>query len=99
MSTQANVGGTSSSPTNHDLNQWIEQLKRCETIQEADVKALCNRAKEILQEESNVQHVSSPVTVSTFAILIQMTRNFSINLWLVVYKSIENLVSNILVFE
>lgn len=27
------------------------------------MKALCNRAKEILQEESNVQHVSSPVTI------------------------------------
>ena len=63
MSTQ-NAAGTTGAPSNHDLNQWIEQLKRCEPIQEADVKALCNRAKEILQEESNVQHVSSPVTVS-----------------------------------
>lgn len=27
------------------------------------MKALCNRAKEILQEESNVQHVQSPVTI------------------------------------
>jgi serine/threonine-protein phosphatase 4 catalytic subunit len=44
-------------PSSSDLNQWIEQLKRCETIPEADVKSLCNRAKEILQEESNVQHV------------------------------------------
>ena len=31
---------------------------------EAEVKALCNRAKEILLEESNVQNVESPVTVS-----------------------------------
>lgn len=77
MSTQ-NTTGAGGTPSNHDLNQWIEQLKRCETIQEADVKALCNRAKEILQEESNVQHVSSPVTVSiilyTCAILLEMTR-------------------------
>jgi len=35
-------------PSNHDLNAWIEQLKRCDYIKEADVKALCNRAKEIL---------------------------------------------------
>ena len=61
---QNNQAGATGTPSNHDLNQWIEQLKRCETIQEADVKALCNRAKEILQDESNVQHVSSPVTVS-----------------------------------
>jgi serine/threonine-protein phosphatase 4 catalytic subunit len=47
-----------------DINQWIEQLKRCEYIKESEVKALCTRAKEILIEESNVQHVESPVTVS-----------------------------------
>ena len=28
------------------------------------MKALCNKAKEILIQESNVQHVESPVTVS-----------------------------------
>ena len=56
---------TGNSPSVYDLNKWIEKLKRCETIQEADVKALCNRAREILQEESNVQHVQSPVTVSS----------------------------------
>ena len=47
-----------------DINQWIEQLKRCEYIKESEVKALCNKAKEILIQESNVQHVESPVTVS-----------------------------------
>ena len=50
--------------SNHDVNQWIEQLKKCEYIKENEVKALCTRAKEILQEESNVQVVESPVTVS-----------------------------------
>lgn len=49
--------------TNHDVNLWIEQLKKCEYIKENEVKALCTRAKEILQEESNVQVVESPVTV------------------------------------
>ena len=51
--------------TNHDVNLWIEQLKKCEYIKENEVKALCTRAKEILQEESNVQNVESPVTVSS----------------------------------
>lgn len=48
----------------HDVDQWIEQLKKCEYIKEAEVKALCTKAKEILIEESNVQNVDSPVTVS-----------------------------------
>jgi len=47
-----------------DINTWYETLKRCGYIKEAEVKALCNKAKEILIEESNVQHVESPVTVS-----------------------------------
>lgn len=46
---------------------WIEQLKKCEYIKESEVKALCTRAKEILLEESNVQNVDSPVTVSLFS--------------------------------
>lgn len=46
-----------------DLDRQIEQLKRCEIIKEAEVKALCAKAREILVEESNVQHVDSPVTV------------------------------------
>lgn len=47
------------------LDRQIEQLKRCEIIKEAEVKALCAKAREILVEESNVQRVDSPVTVST----------------------------------
>ena len=51
--------------TTFDINQWIEQLKKCEYIKESEVKALCNRAKEILIQESNVVNVESPVTVSS----------------------------------
>jgi len=43
--------------SNHDVNQWIEQLQKCEHIKESEVKALCAKAQEILQEESNVQVV------------------------------------------
>lgn len=49
--------------SNSDLDRQIEQLKRCEIIQEHEVKALCAKAREILIEESNVQRVDSPVTV------------------------------------
>lgn len=47
-----------------DLDRQIEQLKKCEIIKEAEVKALCAKAREILIEESNVQRVDSPVTVT-----------------------------------
>jgi len=46
-----------------DLDRQIEQLRRCEIIKESEVKALCNKAREILIEEGNVQRVFAPVTV------------------------------------
>ena len=46
-----------------DLDRQIEQLRRCEYIKESEVKSLCNRAREILIEESNVVKVDSPVTI------------------------------------
>lgn len=47
-----------------DLDRAIEQLKRCEYLKESEVKALCNKAREILVDEGNVQRVDAPVTVS-----------------------------------
>lgn len=38
-------------------------LWKQELIKEAEVKALCAKAREILVEESNVQRVDAPVTV------------------------------------
>lgn len=49
-----------------DLDRQIEQLKNCEPLSESEVKALCLKAMEILVEESNVQRVDAPVTVSFF---------------------------------
>ncbi|EHA99717.1 Serine/threonine-protein phosphatase 4 catalytic subunit [Heterocephalus glaber] len=46
-----------------DLDQQIEQLRRCELIKESEVKALCAKAREILVEERNVPRADSPVTV------------------------------------
>jgi len=47
-----------------DLDRQIAQLRRCELIKEPEVKALCVKAREILVEESNVQRIDPPVTVS-----------------------------------
>jgi serine/threonine-protein phosphatase 6 catalytic subunit len=46
-----------------DLDEWIEKVKKCESLQEEELKALCEYVKEILVEESNVQPVNAPVTV------------------------------------
>jgi hypothetical protein len=40
-----------------DLDRWIETLRRCEVIKEREVRTLCDRARELLLEESNVQRV------------------------------------------
>jgi serine/threonine-protein phosphatase 4 catalytic subunit len=48
-----------------ELDRQINQLRKCEVIKENEVKALCQKAMEILMEESNVQRVDAPVTVRT----------------------------------
>ncbi|KAF5736386.1 serine/threonine-protein phosphatase PP2A-4 catalytic subunit-like isoform X2 [Tripterygium wilfordii] len=40
-----------------------EQLMQCKPLTEHQVRALCDKAKEVLTEESNVQPVKSPVTI------------------------------------
>jgi len=46
-----------------DLDKWVEMLKNCERLPEDDLKVLCRMVKGILMEESNVQPVTSPVTI------------------------------------
>jgi len=45
------------------IDKIVETLRRCELISEREVKELCEKAKEILLEESNVQVVHAPVTI------------------------------------
>ena len=47
----------------NDLDKQIEQLQKCNYINEGQVKNLCQNAMEILMEESNVQRVDPPVIV------------------------------------
>lgn len=53
-----------------DLDDQIERLKRCEYLKESEVKALCDKAREILIDESNVQRVDAPVTVSLYFLIL-----------------------------
>ncbi|KAL1128435.1 hypothetical protein V6Z11_A13G247800 [Gossypium hirsutum] len=48
----------------HDnLDKQISQLMQCKPLSEQEIKLLCDKAKEILRDESNVQPVKSPVTI------------------------------------
>ena len=55
------------------MGRQIAQLQKCEPITEAEVQRLCVKAREILIEEGNVQHVDSPVTVRTYAALVSLS--------------------------
>merc|ERR1711976_510032 len=44
-------------------DKWLEQLKQGKCMTERDLRILCEKIKEILIEESNVQPVSAPVTI------------------------------------
>ncbi|OCB87397.1 Metallo-dependent phosphatase [Sanghuangporus baumii] len=46
-----------------NLDACIEQLLRKQLLHEALLREICEKAKEVLMRESNVVHVSAPVTV------------------------------------
>jgi len=46
-----------------ELDQWLETVRECKPLSEPDLKKLCEKVKELLLEESNVQPVNSPVTI------------------------------------
>lgn len=49
--------------TTSDTDKWIAQLMACKHLSESEMKALCDRVRAILMEESNIQPVSTPVTI------------------------------------
>lgn len=55
-----------------NLDEQIERLKKCEYLKESEVKALCDKAREILIDESNVQRVDAPVTVCAIVLCVSM---------------------------
>ncbi|KAL9625155.1 MAG: hypothetical protein Q9160_000556 [Pyrenula sp. 1 TL-2023] len=48
---------------NAGLDQWLEAAKNCKYLSEAHMKELCEKVKELLMEESNIQPVATPVTI------------------------------------
>lgn len=49
--------------SNTNIDSWLETLKGGGLLPERDLRILCEKVKEILIEESNVQPVSAPVTI------------------------------------
>ena len=52
-----------SSAASLDLDECIERLYKKELLAESVIEAICAKAKELLMRESNVVHISAPVTV------------------------------------
>jgi serine/threonine-protein phosphatase 6 catalytic subunit len=46
-----------------DVDRWLSTLKEGQVLPERDLRLLCEKIKEILIEESNVQPVSAPTTI------------------------------------
>ena len=46
-----------------DIDSWIATCRDGGLLNERQIRILCEKAKELLIEESNVQPVSAPVTV------------------------------------
>ena len=51
------------SSRNGELDRQIALLKNCECIRESEVRDLCNMARDILLEESNIQNIKAPITI------------------------------------
>jgi serine/threonine-protein phosphatase 6 catalytic subunit len=46
-----------------EIDHWLELLKNGKCLPEKDLRILCERVKDILAEENNVQPVRAPVTI------------------------------------
>jgi serine/threonine-protein phosphatase PPG1 len=55
--------GTDRLAASIDLDECISQLYKKQLLAESLIEAICAKAKEMLMKESNVVHISAPVTV------------------------------------
>jgi hypothetical protein len=69
------------------LDGWIESLMSCKQLAESDVQRLCDKAREVLQEESNVQPVVK-LAGSTISKLVLLTpRRNALSLFVVIFTA------------
>lgn len=50
-------------PSSVDLDECIARLYKKELLADSVIEAICAKTKELLMKESNVVHISAPVTV------------------------------------
>ena len=66
-----------------DLDKWIELVKDCKYLPENELRKLCDYVVDILIEENNVIHVSSPVTVCIcMKIYVYMYKNICVYVYI-----------------
>ena len=58
-----NNNNPTEAPPCSSLDEQIEKLRKCQYITEIEVKSLCEKARELFIEESNVQSISAPITI------------------------------------
>jgi serine/threonine-protein phosphatase 2A catalytic subunit len=46
-----------------DIDTYIQKLSDCQPLLEAEVRLICEKARDVFYNESNVQPVKCPVTV------------------------------------
>jgi len=46
-----------------NIDSWLSSIKNGTILSQRDLRLLCEKAKEILIEESNVQPVAAPVII------------------------------------
>jgi len=46
-----------------NVDEWLESLKKGNPLPERELRKLCERVKEVLIEENNLQPVSAPVII------------------------------------
>ena len=63
MDQQPEIISEASSNFSTNVEKWIDRLIECKPLTETEVRNLCEQAKEVLMQESNVQPVHCPVTV------------------------------------
>ena len=54
---------TAKTTAKNDPDLWLQQVREGKILPERDLRVLCEKVKELLIEESNVQPVSAPVTI------------------------------------
>jgi len=60
---KSHIEDNSSITDHNDIDQYIEHLSSGKRLPEASIAKLCEKAKEVLSEESNIVFLQAPMTI------------------------------------